>query len=117
MLTRTIDYSDVIELLQHKIVTYIKLNPNLNFNIPSKTKFVDNTDAAIIFNFYEFKEPYRMKFIHGSFEDYSLKFIDFLKPVLVDFLKEVKYDHYDFTIVIRHEGEIFQRIVTVHNHD
>ncbi|MBB5635338.1 hypothetical protein HDF26_004526 [Pedobacter cryoconitis] len=116
MQTRAIDYSDVVELLQHKIITYIRLNPSLNKHVQYKKRFVDNTLEAITFNFHEFSDPYRAAHIDPDFEDYCIKFIDkIVKPVLVDFIKEVKYGGYGFYVLIRYKGEKFEKRFTILN--
>jgi len=116
MYTPAIEYSDVVELLQYKIITYVRLNPSLNKHVRYKTRFVENTPQAIEFNFHEFSEAYRYAHIDADFEDYCIKFIDkIVKPVLVDFIKEVRYGGYGFRVLIRYKGERFEKGLTVLN--
>ena len=116
MYTPAIDYSDVVELLQQKIITYIRLNPSLNTHVRYKTRFVENTPQAITFNFHEFSEPYRDAHIDPDFKGYCIKFIDnIVKPVLVDFIREVRYGGYGFSVLIRYKGDRFEKCFTILN--
>ncbi|ALL07072.1 hypothetical protein AQ505_17225 [Pedobacter sp. PACM 27299] len=111
MAARALAYT--IDLLQYKIITYIRLNSALNSNITYKTRFVDVTEHAINFNFYEFNEAYQEKFIEPDFEAYSAKFIEFIKPVFQDFIKEIHYGGYTFRVSIKFNAERFEKVFSV----
>lgn len=115
MRTVSLDYRDTLELLQWKLITFIRLNPSLNANIVYKTRFVDVTEPAIIFNCYEFKEGYQLRFIEPDFEKYCIEFIKVIKPVLLDFLKEVRYGGLAFTVIIKYKSENYSKTFTVFN--
>lgn len=115
MKTVSIDYRDTVDLLQYKIITYIRLNYALNANITYKTRFVDVTEQAINFNFYEFREAYQVKFIEPDFEGYAIRFIEFLKPVLYAFIKEVNYGGYTFRVTMRFGAEKYVKIFSILN--
>lgn len=113
MAARALAYTDTIDLLQYKIITYIRLNSALNSNITYKTRFVDVTEHAINFNFYEFNEAYQEKFIEPDFEAYSTKFIEFIKPVFQDFINEIHYGGYTFRVSIKFNAERFEKVFSV----
>lgn len=73
-----IDYSDVVELLQQKIITYIRLNPSLNKHVRYKSRFVENKPQAIEFNFHEFSDTYQAAHIAPD-----------LKPIAICLLKRL----------------------------
>lgn len=111
----SLDYRDTLELLQWKMVTSIRLNYPLTTNIRYKTKFVNVTEGAILFNFIEFTEAYRVTFIDPDKEGYYLKFIEFIKPILHDFIKEIKYGGYTFHIILKYKGETFEKRFSILN--
>ncbi|HEY0177042.1 MAG TPA: hypothetical protein VGC08_11735, partial [Pedobacter sp.] len=67
----SVDYRETIDLLQCKLIMYIRLNASLNRHIRYKTRFVISSEKTIQFNFIEFSEPYRAKHIDGKLEEYS----------------------------------------------
>lgn len=109
------DYRDTVDLLQYKLINYIRLNQPLNNNIRYKTRFVNNTEQAIQFNFIEFSEAYRAKYIAPDFEGYCKKFIEFIKPLLLNFLMEIRYGGHGFRVIIRLGGNEFEKRLTVLN--
>lgn len=116
MYTPAIDYSDVVELLQHKIITYIRLNPSLNKHVRYKKRFIENTVEAISFNFHEFSDAYQAAHINPDFEDYCNMFIEkIVRPVLIDFVREVNYGGYGFRVRIKYQGDKFEKGFTVFN--
>jgi hypothetical protein len=117
MVRESIDYRETVELLQYKLINYIRLNDRLNKNIRYKTRFVVNTDTAIHFNFIEFSEAYRVKYVDKDFEKYCVTFIDFLKPLLRGFLQEVNYGAHTFQVIIKYGAKKYDKIFTVLNKD
>lgn len=115
MKTVSLDYRDTLELLQWKLITYIRLNYALTSNITYKSKFVNATENAVVFNFMEFSEAYKTTFINPDIEGYQLKFIEFIKPVFYDFIKEVRYGGHGFHIILKYKGESFEKRFTVLN--
>jgi len=115
MIQLALDYRDTVDLLQHKLINYIRLNQPLNNNIRYKARFVINSAQGILFNFVEFSDAYKAKYISPDFEGYCKKFIEFLKPLLVDFLQEIRYGGHTFKVTIRFGGDKFEKIFTVLN--
>ncbi|WP_316820856.1 hypothetical protein [Pedobacter gandavensis] len=115
MRTVSLDYRETVDLLQWKLITFIRLNYALTSNIHYKGRFVNTTENAVIFNFIEFTEAYRAKYIDPDIEGYQLKFIEFIKPVFYDFIKEIRYGGHGFLIKIRYKAETFEKRFTVLN--
>jgi len=107
------NYNEVVELLQHKLLNFIRLNPRLRENIGNKRRFLENTPQAIVINLIEFSEAYRQRFITDDFEGYCQKFTVLLKPVLLDFINEVHFGGYAFRCRFHFQGKIFENTVTV----
>jgi len=109
----SVDYRETVDLLQCKLIMYIRLNASLNRHIRYKTRFVISSEKTIQFNFIEFSEAYRAKHIDGKLEDFSLSFIEFIKPVLKDFIREINYGGYHFRVVIRYNAETFEKVFSI----
>mgnify|MGYP006951081899 CR=1 FL=1 len=69
------NYRDVVELLQQKILNFVRLNDKLRRNVVNRKSLVENTFESISFNFSEFKEAYQAKFLDPDFEKYCEGFI------------------------------------------
>ena len=110
-----IEYRHTLELLQHKLIMKFRLNEKLNENIYYKSKFIDNTERGIIFNLAELSELYLLINVEPDFEKYCLSFIEFIKPVLLDFLSEVNYGGITFRTIFRYKGEKWEKVFTVLN--
>ena len=113
MQTVALNYCDTLELLQWKLITFIRLNASLNSNIIYKTRFVDVTEYAINFNCYQFKEAYQIKFIEPDFEQYCIRFIKVIRPVLLDFLREIHYGGHTFRVIIKYKSENYSKTFSV----
>lgn len=115
MRTVSLDYRDTVDLLQWKLITFIRLNYPLTSNIIYKSKFVNVTETAVVFNFIEFSEAYRAKYIDPDIEGYQLRFIEFIKPVFYDFIKEIRYGGQGFLVRIRYKGDTLEKRFTILN--
>lgn len=104
-----LDYRDTIRLLQEKLVMFVRLNGKLRNNIINKTQFFNNTVESIEINLMEFSEAYRSKFIDGDMDEYCLKFMELLRPVLIDFVKEIGFDAYAFRFRFRYGKKVFEK--------
>lgn len=113
MRTMSLNYRDTVELLQWKLITYIRLNQALDTNILYKTRFVSVTERVIMFNFIEFREAYKQKFIDPEFQSYCDRLNDFFRPVLLDFLKEIQYGGHTFHIVMKYKNDTWEKVFTV----
>ena len=109
------NYRDVIELLQQKLLNFIRLNYKLRKNIVNRKRFVVNTFESISFNFSEFNDSYKAKFLEPDFERYCEGFVELFRPMLLDFLKEIRFGGYAFTFEIRYEGKKFEKTISVLN--
>ena len=107
------NYNEVVELLQHKLLNFIRLNPRLRENIGNKGRFLENTPHAIVINLTEFSEAYRQRFIADNFDSYCQKFADLLQPVLLDFINEIHYSGYPFRFRFHLQGKILEKIIIV----
>ncbi|TDQ06188.1 hypothetical protein [Pedobacter metabolipauper] len=107
------DYRDVVKLLEEKLHNYIRLNSRLRSHIGNRRRFLENKHDAIHINLIEFSERYRVKFIDPNFEGYCLKFMELLRPVLLDFVKEIGYNARGFTYHFRLGPKLFERNQTV----
>lgn len=113
----SVDYRETIDLLQCKLIMYIRTNASLNRHIRYKTRFVICSEKTIQFNFIEFSEAYRAKHIDGKLEAYSIAFIEFLKPLFKDFIREVHYGGYHFRVVVRYNAETFEKVFSILSDD
>jgi len=115
------NYADVFKLLDEKMLNYIRLNPRLRDNLRSRRRFIANTETMVVFNFIEFSERYRAKFIDKDFEGYCLKFMEQFYPLLLDFLKEVQFGGHDFRFRFRYNEKVFEKgktiLVILDDHD
>lgn len=107
------EYRDTIRLLEQKLHNAVRLNERLRNNISSRDRFLEVNVSEIIVNLTEFKEAYRIRFIHPDVEGYCSKFIQVFVPVLRDFLREIHYGGYGFKFKFKLEGKIFEIITTV----
>lgn len=89
----------------------------LNKNIRYKARFVEATASGINFNFIEFSEADRGKYISGKFQEYYKGFIEFMRPLLLDFIKEIKYNGYPFNITILFVQERYIHILTIQDNE
>ena len=103
------DYRDVVNLLNEKILNFIRLNPKLRSHIFNRKRFVENKSDGIYFNLIEFSEAYRAKFIEPDFEGYCLKFMVLLKPLLLDFTREIGFDGNVYHYYFRLAGRTFDK--------
>jgi len=111
------NYRDVVELLQQKLLNFLRLNDKLRRNVVNRKRFIENTFESISFNFSEFKEAYKAKFLDPDFEKYCEGFIELFRPLLLDFLKEIQFGGYAFTFEIRYQGRKFEKTISVLNKD
>lgn len=109
------NYRDVVDLLQQKLLNFIRLNARLRRNVVNRQRFVENTFESISFNFSEFKEPYKAKFLDPDFEKYCEGFVELFRPMLLDFIKETKFGGYAFTFEIRYQGKKYEKTISVLN--
>lgn len=103
------DYRDVVNLLNEKILNFIRLNPKLRSHIFNRKRFVENKADGIYFNLIEFSEAYRAKFIEPDFEGYCLKFMGLLKPLLLDFTREIGFNGNVYRYYFRLGGRTFDK--------
>jgi len=109
------NYRDVVDLLQEKLLNFIRLNTRLRRNVVSRKRFVENTFESISFNFSEFKDAYKAKFLEADFDKYCEGFVELFRPLLLDFLKEIRFGGYAFTFEIRYQGKKFEKTISVLN--
>lgn len=106
------DYRDVFALLDQKLLNHVRLNDYLRPNIQLRRKFIKNTMDCIEVDLHELKESYRARFVDPDFKSYCEKFIQSLKPLLLDFNKEVGFTGYMYSIRIRYK-DIFSKNINV----
>jgi len=104
-----LEYRDTVRLLQEKLLLFIRLNEKLRNNIGNPSRFVNNSAEAIEFNFIEFSEAYRLKFIEPDFEKYCMRLMELLEPVLTGFVKEIGYGAHGFRFRFRYGGQVLEK--------
>lgn len=104
-----LEYRDTVRLLQEKLLLFIRLNEKLRNNIGNPGRFVSNSVEAIEFNFIEFSEGYRLKFIEPDFENYCMRLMELLEPVLTGFVKEIGYGAHGFRFRFRYGGHVLEK--------
>ena len=109
------NYRDVVDLLQEKLLNFIRLNVKLRRNVMNRKRFVENTFESISFNFSEFKDAYKAKFLDSDFDTYCEGFVELFRPLLLDFLKEIRFGGYAFRFEIRYQGKKFEKTISVLN--
>lgn len=110
-----LDYRYAIELLQQKLIVFIRLNEKMNPYVGSKVRFIDVTESTVLFNFMEFTDGYRARFIEPDFEDYCFRFLELIKPVFQDFTREIKYGGQGYRVKIRLKDQEFEKLFTILN--
>ncbi|AMQ00913.1 hypothetical protein AY601_4062 [Pedobacter cryoconitis] len=95
----------------------VRLNERINNNVYHKLKFIEVTEQAITFHLDELSEKYILVNVTPDLEKYALQFIEFIKPVLKDFLREINYGGTTFRIVFKHKGDKIEKVFTVLNKD
>ena len=108
-----LEYRDTVNLLQEKLVLFLRRNEKLRNNIAEKYHFVNNTVEAIEINLMQFSKAYRRKFILPDMESYCLRFIELIIPVLIGFVKEIGFGAMSFRFRFRYGNRMFERNKTI----
>lgn len=104
------EYNDVVDLLNQKLLNYVRLNAKLRQSMFSRHRFIENTERAIVINLVELNEAYRARFIEPDFEEYCRKFVVLLKPLLLEFLAEIKFSGYTFKFKFWLNGKDYEEL-------
>ncbi|MES2456410.1 MAG: hypothetical protein V4594_12750 [Bacteroidota bacterium] len=108
-----LEYRDTVRLLQEKLWLFARVNPKLRDNIRDINRFVTNTADAIEIDLSEFSENYQQKFIQPDLDQFCLRFIDLLAPVLAFFVNEVGYGAHGFKFCFRYNQQFLTLNKTV----
>lgn len=108
-----LQYRDTVRLLQEKLWLFVRVNAKLRDNIRDIHRFVNNTENAIEIDLAEFSEAYQQKFISPDLQQYCLRFIELVSPVLAIFVKEIGYGAYGFKFQFRYHKQVLDLEKTV----
>jgi len=108
-----LQYRDTVRLLQEKLWLFVRVNPKLRDNIRDINRFITNTAGAIEIDLSEFSEAYQQKFIFPDLQQYCLRFIELVSPVLAMFVKEIGYGAYGFQFQFRYHKQVLALEKTV----
>jgi hypothetical protein len=108
-----LQYRDTVRLLQEKLWLFVRVNAKLRDNIRDINRFITNTAGAIEIDLSEFSEAYQQKFISPDLQQYCLRFIELVSPVLGNFVKEIGYGAYGFKFQFCYHKQVLDLEKTV----
>ncbi len=97
----TSEYWETKGLLEEKLLNYVRLNRQLRKHLNDRYHLIELYEGRIIINLHLFSETYTAKFIQPDPNAYGLRFMEQLRPLLQDYLKESRIRHFAFKFSFR----------------
>ena len=95
------EYRETERLLEEKLLNFVRLNKQLKKNIPSPYHLLEIYEGTITINLSLFNNNYREKFINSNINGYSFRFMEQLRPLLLDYMEETRIRKFNFTFIFK----------------